>query len=96
MPDNESEMLRRTIYFSGRVQGVFFRATTCSVASTFRVTGFVRNLPDGRVQLVAEGAVADLDCFQEAVENAMRSNVAEVDASDVSATGEFASFTIAY
>ena len=96
MPDMESKTLRRTVYFSGRVQGVFFRATTHSVASGFQVTGLVRNLPDGRVQLVAEGSTAELDRFQAAVENAMRPNITEVDASDDAATGEFAGFTIAY
>ena len=43
------------MYFSGHVQGVGFRYTTRSVASRFAVTGYVRNLPDGRVELVAEG-----------------------------------------
>jgi acylphosphatase len=40
----------------GRVQGVGFRFTTVEVASRFPVTGFVRNLPDGSVEIVAEGA----------------------------------------
>ena len=96
MTDTASKTLRRTVHFTGRVQGVFFRATTCSVASSFQVTGLVRNLPDGRVELVAEGTKTELDRFQAAVLNAMRSNISTVDASDDMPTGEFASFPIAY
>ena len=44
------------IFYSGRVQGVGFRYTAKTVAAGFEITGTVRNLPDGRVELVAEGA----------------------------------------
>ena len=96
MTDTASKTLRRTVHFTGRVQGVFFRATTCSVASSFQITGLVRNLPDGRVELVAEGTETELDRFQAAVMNAMRSNISAVEASNDTPTGEFASFTIGY
>ena len=43
------------IHYSGRVQGVGFRYQTHRVAAGFEVTGTVRNLPNGRVELVAEG-----------------------------------------
>jgi acylphosphatase len=46
---------RRRIYFSGRVQGVGFRYTTERLAKGFDVAGTVRNLPDGRVELLVEG-----------------------------------------
>ena len=46
--------VRREVYFSGQVQGVGFRYTVMRIASTLEVTGHVRNLPDGRVQLIAE------------------------------------------
>lgn len=44
------------ILFSGRVQGVGFRWTTEQFAKNLSLTGFVRNLPDGRVELVAAGS----------------------------------------
>ena len=56
-------MEHREIHYSGRVQGVGFRYTTHRVAQGFRVVGFVKNLPDGRVQLVVEGESAELDAF---------------------------------
>ncbi len=54
---------RRRVHFSGRVQGVGFRFTCQSLARGFEVAGFVRNLPDGRVELMAEGDDNELDAF---------------------------------
>ena len=64
-------MLRYTIYFSGQVQGVGFRYTTRSIAANYRVAGYVQNLPDGRVLLVAEGEKASLDQFLAEIDNRM-------------------------
>jgi acylphosphatase len=47
--------IRVRAFISGRVQGVFFRAETQKQASQLGLTGWVRNLPDGRVELLAEG-----------------------------------------
>jgi acylphosphatase len=55
------------VYYFGNVQGVGFRYTAKSVATGFEVTGTVRNLPDGRVELVAEGAKDELDAFRVAI-----------------------------
>jgi len=50
-------MTRRVhVFVSGLVQGVFFRAATCERAAALGVKGWVRNLPDGRVEILAEGA----------------------------------------
>ena len=55
------------LFYSGQVQGVGFRYTVRSVASGFDVTGTVRNLPDGAVELVAEGAKDELEAFRQAI-----------------------------
>lgn len=60
-------MQRVTVHYSGRVQGVGFRATVRSLARGYDVTGSVRNLPDGRVELIAEGEKAELAAFLEGV-----------------------------
>jgi len=57
------------IYYSGRVQGVGFRYTVKAVATGFEVSGTVRNLPDGRVELAAEGAREELEAFRKAIQN---------------------------
>ena len=60
---------RLHILYTGRVQGVGFRYTTKTVACGFDVTGEVRNLSDGRVELVAEGARLELEEFQKAIQD---------------------------
>jgi len=55
------------IFYSGNVQGVGFRYTVKTVSTGFEVTGTVRNLPDGQVELVAEGARDELKAFSEAI-----------------------------
>ena len=92
---NQLMICRRTVLFSGRVQGVGFRYTTEAIAARFDVTGFVRNLPDGRVELVAEGTRDQLNRLQNAVESDMGSYIREVSARDTPATGEYTSFRIA-
>ncbi len=47
--------VRAHVWFSGRVQGVFFRANTEKKANELGVNGWVRNLPDGRVEAIFEG-----------------------------------------
>lgn len=48
-------MIRNRVLISGRVQGVYFRDTYRRLALQHGVTGWVRNLPDGRVEAVLEG-----------------------------------------
>lgn len=87
-------MIRRSVYFSGRVQGVGFRYTTCEVASRFAVSGFVRNLPDGRVEAVVEGEDAEVESFVRAVREEMRGYIRDVCEQACDATGEFAGFQV--
>jgi acylphosphatase len=58
---------RMTVFYSGRVQGVGFRYAVKALTPGFEVTGTVRNLADGRVELIAEGERAELDAFRQAV-----------------------------
>jgi len=59
-----------TVFFTGRVQGVGFRYTAKTVATGFELTGNIRNLPDGRVELIAEGVRSELDAFRAALHDA--------------------------
>jgi acylphosphatase len=58
---------RMQVFYSGHVQGVGFRYTVKSVATGFELTGTVRNLSDGRVELVCEGAREELEAFRQAI-----------------------------
>jgi acylphosphatase len=69
---------RRRVYYSGRVQGVGFRFTAQSLARGFEVVGFVRNLPDGRVELVAEGDGDVLDAFLASIQTEMDTYIRNV------------------
>ena len=60
---------RLSLFYTGRVQGVGFRATARSVALGFDVTGTARNLADGRVELLAEGGRAELEAFRRAIQD---------------------------
>ena len=53
--------IRAHIYVSGRVQGVFYRSNTRRKALELGLTGWVRNLPDGRVEAVVEGEEDQVD-----------------------------------
>ena len=61
---------RVSVFYSGRVQGVGFRYTVREVACGYEVAGFVRNLPDERVELVAEGEEPELKAFVEGIRDA--------------------------
>ena len=60
---------RLHIFYSGRVQGVGFRYTVKMLAHGFEVTGVIRNLSDGRVELVAEGMKEELEAFRREVQD---------------------------
>jgi|SRR5690348_1123247 acylphosphatase len=88
------EPVREEVRFSGRVQGVGFRYTVNETARRFAVTGFVENLPDGRVRLVVESTAGEIDRFVAAVEAEMRRYITGVDRRREPAVGEFADFGI--
>ena len=88
------EAVRYTVRFTGRVQGVGFRATTRSIARTHPVTGWVRNEPDGTVACVAEGTQPALEAFLAAVRSRMSGLISDVSVSTSTATGAFTGFEI--
>jgi acylphosphatase len=91
-----SPLQRRQIFYSGHVQGVGFRYTTRQIAGDYAVTGFVRNLPDGRVELVAEGTEAELTAFLAAIDERLGSYIRSTAVDRRGATGEFSSFQITH
>jgi len=58
---------RMQVFYSGRVQGVGFRYTVKTVAGGYEAVGVIRNLPDGRVELLAEGVRDELEAFRAAI-----------------------------
>lgn len=83
------------ILYSGRVQGVGFRYTVRTLAAGYEVTGAVRNLPDGRVELTAEGTKTELEEFRAGIRDAgLAANIQREDASWSEVTGGFSGFAI--
>jgi acylphosphatase len=89
-----SEVHHEIVFFTGRVQGVGFRYTTLQVAKEFEVSGWVKNLPDGRVQLEAEGAPDTVKAFVLAVEERMHGYIRKMERQGAKRLSQFSGFTI--
>ena len=89
---------RLHLYLSGSVQGVGFRWHAEKIARRISgITGFVRNLNDGRVEVVVEGYDALLHQFKKDLEEGILSrNIDSVETSDESYTGKFSDFSITF
>ena len=94
MPDNLLE--RRRVWYAGRVQGVGFRATTLRIAARHAVTGFVQNLPDGRVLVVVEGEADEIGRFLADVRTTLSRYIRGEDQAAEAPTGEFAAFDVRF
>jgi acylphosphatase len=90
-------MPAKQVFYSGRVQGVGFRYTVKRIASGFDVTGWVRNLPDGRVELQAISHDEDeLGAFlAEVQDSSLGGNIREVVMHDIAPPADVRGFTIA-
>ena len=84
------------VHYEGMVQGVGFRYTTRRIASRFPVTGYVKNLADGRVLLVAEGRPDQLQRLVDAVGAEMGRYVRRTTRNVVAVTGDFDGFDIRF
>jgi acylphosphatase len=83
------------VLYSGYVQGVGFRYTVKSVATGFDISGTVRNLPSGGVELIAEGVQDELEAFRRAVrESGLDHFIRDEDVSWAEPRGEFRGFEI--
>jgi acylphosphatase len=90
------ELEQREVCFRGMVQGVGFRYSTRRLAAHYDVTGYVQNLPDGRVRLVAEGRPAELDRLVNAVKAEMEQYIDDVEVTVHPAGGQFHGFDIRF
>jgi len=85
------------VLFSGRVQGVGFRFTVCRIAQVYSVTGFVRNLSNGDVELVAEGTETDLSSFIYDIRNSqLKRYIVQDRINWKTATGKFDRFGVSF
>lgn len=87
---------RRHITFFGRVQGVGFRYSAVQAAGGYGLTGYVRNLPDGSVECVAEGESSDIDGFLEDLRDRMGRHIERTTQTIDSPTGQYRSFGVEF
>ena len=81
-------------FYSGRVQGVGFRYQTLHIARGYDVAGYVSNLPDGRVELEAEGEAGELAAFAAAVRSHMDGFIRGVEEHSGEREASFKGFSI--
>ena len=89
-----NEIHHETLYFSGRVQGVGFRYAALQIAREFEVAGYVRNLPDGRVCIEAEGDAREVGAFLAAIEERMHGYIHTVERTGRRGPPQFGGFTV--
>ena len=84
------------VFYSGSVQGVGFRYTARGITSRFGISGWVRNLYDGRVELEAEAEEEDLKKSLDAISAAFKGYIRNADMEWSEAAGEFTEFKIRF
>jgi acylphosphatase len=82
------------VHYAGKVQGVGFRATTAEIAKDYPVTGWVKNLDDGRVQLLVEGPADAVDDFLKAVRSRWKDNITKEENTKPEVSGKHKSFEV--
>jgi acylphosphatase len=80
-------IVSQRVIYRGQVQGVGFRYTAQSVAGSYPVAGYVRNLETGDVELVAEGEADQVQAFLDALAGLMANNIDSVTVSNESPAG---------
>ena len=94
---SDGRKTRAHVLVSGKVQGVYFRQNTKEVATKYNVTGWVRNLPDGRVEAVFEGGEKDVsDVIEWCHDGPPNASVQDVSVKFQKYSGEFTDFSVNY
>jgi acylphosphatase len=88
-------MICKRVHYRGRVQGVGFRYTAERIAAGMPITGYVKNLPDGTVELVAEGEADQVDGFLAAIAERMADYITRTTMSDEPCCG-YRDFRVRY
>ncbi|HKI36695.1 MAG TPA: acylphosphatase [Gemmataceae bacterium] len=82
------------VHYAGKVQGVGFRATTADIAREYPVAGWVKNLPDGRVELLAQGPEEGVEKFLQAVRTRWKDNITKEQVEKETPDGKLKGFEV--
>ncbi len=86
----------KRIVFIGRVQGVGFRYAVHRMAGRYEISGFVRNLPDRTVEMVAQGPQSDLQQYLEEIQDYYGRSIRDMKATEITPDPRYSDFRIRY
>jgi len=92
----EMNAIARHIIFTGRVQGVGFRFTALDLANRHRLTGFVRNLADGAVELVVQGQLEQIHDLLRDIQDKYKDYITETKINETPSNSQFKDFKITF
>ena len=94
--ERETGVERRRVVFHGRVQGVFFRATTVELSRGFEVTGYARNMRDGSVEVEVQGRPDQVEGLVAAVRRHFRNSISDVTSASIPPEPDESTFHVRY
>jgi len=90
------ELTAKKIVFSGRVQGVGFRFTALNIASRYELKGYVRNIPDGEVEMLAQGPAETIDDCVRDLQDSFVGSISHIDIEEATPDPKFTDFRITF
>ena len=86
----------KKILFKGRVQGVGFRFTAFNIANRYRLTGQVKNIPDGSVEMIAQGKADDIEYCIDEIKKTYPARIHDFEIENVTPDPDFTEFKITF
>lgn len=88
--------IAKHIIFTGRVQGIGFRFTALNIASRYALTGHVRNLTDGTVEMIAQGPPDDIDSCVADIKDSLEDYVTDTKVNEIPLSPQYKDFKITF
>ena len=88
------KLTARKIVFSGRVQGIGFRFTALNIANRYDLKGYVRNIPDGEVEMLAQGSAEMIDDFVRDLQDSFVGSISHIDIEEATPDPKITDFRI--
>jgi acylphosphatase len=90
------DIIAKHIVFSGRVQGVGFRFTALNIANRHGLTGYVKNMPDGEVEMLAQGTAEMIDNCISDLQDSFVGTISHIDINEVTPDPKLTDFRITF
>lgn len=94
--DPEKDLIAYKVLYSGMVQGVGFRYTARRIAVNYNITGYVKNLMNGKVEILVEGAKEEVERFLVGISKSFQDYITKVEKTEVPEKGEYDNFEISF